>query len=301
MFRKYMHVERFGNDEVQGIELGECYVFPKLDGTNASVWVNSWQNEEDVRLHAGSRRRELSIDEDNAGFFKFAYSSDRLQKFFFEYPYLRFYGEWLVPHTLKTYREDSWRKFYIFDVFDDQEQLYLHYNTYQPLLEEFGLDYIAPLCYMNNATHASLQIELQNNTYLIGDGQGAGEGIVIKNYDFQNRFGRMIWAKLIRNEFKEKHARNDPTKKLMKEMVEQQIVDKYITQSLVDKIYAKIVNDNEGWNSKYIPQLLNTVYYDLVNEEIWNVVKKFKNPTINFRTLGSLTTLRIKELKSELF
>lgn len=31
-FRKYMHLERFGNDEVQGIELGTCYIFSKLDG-----------------------------------------------------------------------------------------------------------------------------------------------------------------------------------------------------------------------------------------------------------------------------
>ena len=36
-FREYTHVERYGNDEVQGIEYGELYIFPKLDGTNASV------------------------------------------------------------------------------------------------------------------------------------------------------------------------------------------------------------------------------------------------------------------------
>lgn len=52
MFKKYMHLERFGNDEVLGIELGECYVFPKLDGTNASLWVG-----EDGSVQAGSRNR----------------------------------------------------------------------------------------------------------------------------------------------------------------------------------------------------------------------------------------------------
>jgi hypothetical protein len=39
MFIKYMHLERFGNDEVEGIEIGTTYVFPKLDGTNAQVWL----------------------------------------------------------------------------------------------------------------------------------------------------------------------------------------------------------------------------------------------------------------------
>ena len=54
MFVKYQHVERFGNLEVQNIELGQCYIFPKIDGTNASVWL------EDGDVKAGSRTRESS-------------------------------------------------------------------------------------------------------------------------------------------------------------------------------------------------------------------------------------------------
>ena len=30
-FRKYQHIERFGTDEVDGIEIGTTYVFPKID------------------------------------------------------------------------------------------------------------------------------------------------------------------------------------------------------------------------------------------------------------------------------
>ena len=39
-FKKYQHIERLGTLEVEGIELGTCYVFPKIDGTNGSnlVW-----------------------------------------------------------------------------------------------------------------------------------------------------------------------------------------------------------------------------------------------------------------------
>lgn len=44
-FKKYQHVERFGNLEVEAIELGECYVFSKLDGTNSSCWLD----EEEVK------------------------------------------------------------------------------------------------------------------------------------------------------------------------------------------------------------------------------------------------------------
>jgi hypothetical protein len=31
-FEKYQHIERFGTDEVDGIEFGECYVCDKCEG-----------------------------------------------------------------------------------------------------------------------------------------------------------------------------------------------------------------------------------------------------------------------------
>lgn len=30
-FIKYPHLERFGTDEVDGINIGTCYIFPKID------------------------------------------------------------------------------------------------------------------------------------------------------------------------------------------------------------------------------------------------------------------------------
>ena len=296
MFRKYMHVERFGNDEVQGIELGGCHVFPKLDGTNASVWYEAGE------LCAGSRRRELSEEDDNAGFCKWVMGQESIRDFLTLHSWLRIYGEWLVPHSLKTYRDDAWRKFYVFDVWDDNEERYLSFDEYKIPLEGFGIDLIAPICVMNNATYDNLLVELENNKYLINDGDGCGEGIVIKNYDYQNRFGRTCWAKMITNRFKEKHVSEmGATVKNMKQMVEQEICDNYLSQHFIDKVYAKIVNENGGWSSKYIPRLLQTIFYDLVNEETWNIVKKMKNPTINFKTLYSLCIISIKKLRPELF
>ena len=66
-FPKYQHIERFGTSEVEGIEYGECYIFPKIDGTNSSLWIGN-----DGTLKAGSRKRELSIEKDNAGFLNWA-------------------------------------------------------------------------------------------------------------------------------------------------------------------------------------------------------------------------------------
>ena len=296
-FRKYMHVERFGNDEVQGIEIGTCYIFPKLDGTNASVWLGP-----DDEVCCGSRNRQLSADNDNAGFMDHVTNNESITNFLKVYGDLRLYGEWLVPHSLKTYREDAWRKFYVFDVYHDREERHLSYDEYRPLLDEAGIDYIGPTAIIKNATYDCLLKELDKNTFLIADGRGVGEGVVLKNYAFVSRFDRVTWAKVVTNAFKEKHKEAmGVDERTGQKMVEQCIVDEYVTQHLVDKVYAKIANEMGGWNSRYIPRLLQTVYYDLINEECWSFIKGMKSPTINFKTLNTLAVMKIKECRPELF
>jgi hypothetical protein len=306
MFIKYQHLERFGTDEVAQIELGECFVFPKIDGTNASIWF------EDGKIHAGSRTRHLSIDKDNAGFLDWALKQENLIEYFKENPHHRLFGEWLVPHSLKTYRENAWRKFYVFDVAIDKLEheilhegdsviKYIHYDEYKPFLDKYNIDYIPPIVKIKNSSYEQLIKQLAKNIFLIEDGKGTGEGIVIKNYEFKNRFNRQTWAKIVTSEFKEKNIKEMGASELNgKKMVEDEIVDKYITVALCEKIKAKIESE-KGWSSKFIPQLLNTVYYDLITEESWNFVKEFNNPIINFNTLKHFVFMRVKSNLPSIF
>lgn len=300
-FKRYQHVERFGNSEVSDIEIGVCYVFPKIDGTNSSVWLN-----DDGKLKAGSRNRELTLENDNAGFYNSISKNDAITSYLKKHPTHRLFGEWLVPHSLKTYRDDAWRKFYIFDVCVDSNEKetgleYIPYDIYKPLLEEFSLEYLAPLKIIKNGTYDNFIKELENNTFLIKNGTGTGEGIVIKNYDFYNRYGRQTWAKIVSSEFKEKHHKTMGAPTVENKMVEQEVVDEFVTGAFVEKEYSKIVNAKGDWNSKMIPQLLNTIYHELICEEMWSIVKKFRNPKLDFKTLNSLTINKIKSVKPEIF
>ena len=74
-FKKYQKVKRFGDNEVDGIENGNCVVMPKIDGTNASVWLD---NDE---VKAGSRNRELTLEKDNQGFYKYIKKQDNINFF----------------------------------------------------------------------------------------------------------------------------------------------------------------------------------------------------------------------------
>ena len=267
-FKKYQHIERFGTTETEGIADGICYVFPKIDGTNAQLW---WNN----GLQAGSRKRHLSLDKDNAGFLGWALKQHEFNRFFNDYPNLRLYGEWLVPHTLKTYEQSAYRNFYVFDVMDGDE--YLPYNIYYKLIEEYEIEYIPPICVIENPTEDRLINMLQKNYYLIQDGKGVGEGLVIKRYEFTNRFGNTVWAKIVRNDFKAKHAKVQVTKVKEKKIIEQEIANQFVTLALVEKEHAKI-NNEAGWSSKHIPRLLETVYYCIIKEDSWNIIKNIRTP-----------------------
>ena len=123
-FIKYVHLERFGTDEVDGINIGKCHIFPKIDGTNASIWL------EDGVFCCGSRNRVLSLDDDNAGFMAWATGRVELRALLDSLPAgSRVYGEWLVPHSLRTYRDDAWRRFYVFDVLLPDGE-FMHFDDY---------------------------------------------------------------------------------------------------------------------------------------------------------------------------
>lgn len=298
-FRKYQHIERFGTDEVDGIEIGECLVFYKIDGTNASVWLD------DGNIKAGSRKRELTLEKDNQGFYKHILNNENIKFYLDKHPKHRLYGEWLVPHSIKTYREDAWERFYIFDVTLDKNDgtvEYIPYDIYKPMLDEFDLEYIPPLAKIENPTHESLlRCLCKTGQFLIQDGYDKGEGIVIKNYDFYNKWGKQIWAKIVTTEFKEEHHKVMGCPEVKnKATVEEKIINDFVTEAFIEKEFAKIKNE-KGWRSQDIPELFERIFHELITEESWNIVKKYNKPKINFKRLNNMTINKIKKSKPELF
>ncbi len=296
-FRKYQHLERLDTQEVEGILDGTVHVFPKIDGTNASIW----SSENDGLIRAGSRNRELSLESDNAGFYKWVIDNidtSRKWDIFDTFPNWVLYGEWLVPHSLKTYREDAWREFYVFDVLDTTTGRYIHYDVYNPVLKEYGINYIPPIRIIHNAFNSKDKlVDLLNETnFLLKEGETKGEGIVIKRYDFTNKYGRTVWAKMITNEFKERaHKEMGAPEVNGTLLIEQKIVDEFLTEEFVLKEKSKLELD-DGWHSKLIPKLLGVVYYEFIREETWNWVKKYKNPqNISFSLLNKLVIEKVKK------
>jgi hypothetical protein len=286
-FRKYLHVERMCTPGVEGLFDEPCLIQIKLDGSNGSIWMR------DGMLEWGSRNFDLGRDpEANQGFGKWVIENRyALQDFFFEYPNHILYGEWLVKHTISGYVDEAWRKFYAFDAVDCGTGFYsLEWKKIREKLLRLGLPTVPEVGH----SHDGLNIKelLESCTDLLKPG-AKHEGLVFKRPGFINKFGHVAWAKYVPEPLmKKKKAPEGPL-----EALEQRIVDEFCTPLLIEKEIAKILvaEDLKAREPKLIPKVMGIVWYTFVTEEIWNILKKHKMPTVNFHVLQRLVQEKVRE------
>lgn len=304
-FQRYQHITKLGTEEVDGILNGTVYLFYKIDGTNSQVFLK----DDGITLGFGSRNREISPLKDNAGFATtFEDDSHRnlyqeTLKILQDHPSYIIYGEWLVPHTLKTYSEDSWKKFYIFDVLDTTDNRYLTYEEYIELFKNSSdVNVIPYIVKLENPSVDEIKEKLQDTgRYLCT--KGFGEGIVIKNYDFINRYGRRTWAKILTEDFlgKKKSLREhnkDIKQKVCCHPTEEKIINKYLTNEHVAKEYHKICEKYKEtvMNPSHTFELLNVVFTEFWSDNWEIILKDMHFPIIDFKALKSACDVRVKEV-----
>ena len=196
MYKSYQHVCRTNSEDCMGLQTQDnCYIFPKVDGSNFCAW------KEDDGYHCGSRKREISVIEDNAFAAGWFFNSDDpevigMKQFLDDYPTYRIFAEWLgyakFIGQIKDYNQDAKAHVYIFDVFDDDTQEYLAYDAYAPLLEKYGLGewMLKPIAIVDKPSDETLLGFAENNKFLLDNANHAGEGVVIKCYEWRNKYGR---------------------------------------------------------------------------------------------------------------
>ena len=294
-YKSYQHIEKLGTSETEGILKGEVHLSYKIDGSNGCIYLK-----DNGELGFGSRKRELSITEDNMGFMASFVTDKSLYSKFEEIlkknPNFIIYGEWLVPVTIKRYGKDAWRKFYVFDVFNNEDGTYLPFNTYKEMLDEYGLLYIPEIAVLNDPSEDDIKEYLdKTGEFLITE--GLGEGIVIKNYDYKNKYGRRTWAKILTEDFKKNKKELRKRNHIAKNEgdIELLIVNYYLTSEHVLKEKHKIEEKYGGWLSKNIFELLNRVYDEFLKDNFELILKKYKDPTINFKLLRQYSNDFVKE------
>jgi len=274
MENKYTHIERLKNPEVEGILRGEIFCYPKLDGANASVeFING-------RIVCRSRKQILNGENTLKGFLNYCVENSSnfslLYNFFQEYPNIIIYGEWLIPHSIKTYKVDAWNKFYIFDFYNKLSESYLDFEecrkNFSPLLSNF--DFVPLIGNYSNLDSVEKLISLcEENNYLLESGKC--EGIVIKNYSFVNKYGRTPFAKLINEKLTTIKEKVSDLNNLEVDIIEKFLSEEYL---------LKEINKVEAAHTK-IGYLVSTVFEEFVRDYILEIISKYKYPNINFKKL----------------
>lgn len=291
-YKSFFHVERMDEKkmDVPAFLQGEVLGFSKLDGTNSVVWADRGE------IHCGSRKREISLEHDNADFMLFMTtdkSTEKLRNFLLEHENFILYGEWLngwcgrkQAGTIKQYQDPG---FWVIAMFNIDSGCYVHYDIYSKLLEGIYDKIDRPIARLTNPKYEDCAALLDDNHFNLPD-DVKGEGVVFYNYGYRDRFGHPMIAKIVAEEYYAGKG-NSPKKKvaIMREGLEQDIVEAFVTDADCAKCQQKVMVmfNMDEWviNGKVISAYLNLLFHDLVEEEMWAIIKSFRNPIIDFGVL----------------
>lgn len=288
-FRKYEKIHRLGKEEVDGITQGAVLVQEKIDGANTSIWIK------DGQLHLASRNQQIT-DGFN-GFREYVEKHEGIQKLLIDFDLYgkRLYGEWLVPHTVQ-YDKEAFKHWYMYDIFTAKGTGYYHEPAHvTEIADKYDIKHPYNFGMFRNPTEDQLR-EYVGQSAL---GQ-RGEGIVLKNHKFINRFGDRCYAKIVHQDFLEDNAivfnSNNKQSDAYEEMY---IVNKWMQKPRLQKIIQKLQPEiNERLDMKHIPRIIHTAYHDMITEEAWEIAKLDRQ--VDFKKLKGLAMKKAKLLFVEI-
>lgn len=297
-YKSFTHVEHLDRDIVTDILDGTCYITPKIDGTNGVVFLK------DGTLSVGSRNRELlPTKPDNASFRQWVEEDGTqvqlMRLLLADHPEYLIYGEWLgyskFIGNIKDYNQSALKTFFIFDIYDSAAQQYLHPQKFYNLLETYNLiNYAVPLLIVSDSlTPSQIEKIAETNYFLLDAADHPGEGVVIRNPDFKDKYGHYTIAKYVRPQYKQTKSIPSTSE------VEEEIAHKYVTPEEISKAIAKVNLalgiDEFEINNASMGRLLNEVWRGAICDEIADILKKFKNPTIDFKSLQKYCNFLVRK------
>ena len=303
-YKSFTHVVRLGKPEVDGILDGAVRVFAKIDGTNACIYAK------DGVVHYGSRKREVSTEDDNANFATYMTSTDdaevaALRQYVLDHENYIVYGEWLAgvngykfTGALKGYTEGG---FVVFAVYDVDKDEYLDYEDYYDDITSFYHLVVPCIAHLDHPTEDDLVKLLDKTDYLRPEGN-AGEGIVIyRDGNFRDTYGNIHIAKIVRQEFLDSKSRKSKAREAIAAGEnEREFVETFVTNSEISKAQAKIMAQmgiDEWKNDKgLIGRTMNEVVTSVIQEEFadWIIKKKMKC-SIDFGMLRNMIQGKVRE------
>lgn len=289
--KKYMDVVRLGHKSTEGVLNKGDYitVTEKIDGANSSF------KGEDGVIYAFSRNNPLGEHNTLRGFYNFTQTlnADELL------PNKRYFGEWCVRHKI-DYGE-NFNNFYLFDIYDEETQKYLPLEFVKYEAARLNLN-LVPVFYEGEYIDFDHLMSFVGRSELTEDGKG--EGIVVKNVNYKDRYGNQLFVKLVSDAFREKQKQKPP-KDPSKQPVEFAFVKTFMTKGRVEKLIHKLVDEgilDEQFGIEDIGLILknlgNRVYDDMIKEESDSLPNDFEESKLR-KGIGKNLPLIVKDIIAE--
>lgn len=236
--KKYTDIIRYGKASTQGvIQEGDIIsITEKIDGANASF---TYDLENPLGVSCYSRRLNLTEENTLRGFYGWVKDNvvpikEKLN------PNYRYIGEWLVSHKIQ-YQEDKYYNFYMFSIWDEETEQYLSDDIVISEAERLGVQtveyfYIGEFI---SYEHMSSFIGKSNITKY----PDTGEGIVVKNVNYKDKYGKQCFVKLVSEKFAEVQKQKLPKNPNINNK-EIEIIKSILTKPRVDKLMHKLVDED---------------------------------------------------------
>jgi hypothetical protein len=284
--KKYMDVVRLGHKTTVGVlNPGDrIIVQEKMDGANASF------KREGNKVLAFSRNTPLNSGNTLRGFYEWTQTlnaEDLLESAIY-------FGEWLVRHKLDY--GDNMNQFYLFDIYNEHLQEYVHFSMVKDESRRIGLN-LVPIFYEG---------EYQSFEHLmsfVGQSQlgNQGEGVVVKNVNYKDRFDKQVFVKLVSDSFRETQKQKPPKdpSDVSQEMI---FVSNFLVSARVEKLLHKLVDEgllDEQFGIEDMGTILRLlgqrVYDDMLKEERGSLPQEYDEKKLR-QSIGKKLPLIVKEI-----
>lgn len=260
--KKYTDIVRLGHRSTTDVlhEADLITITEKLDGANASFILNGSE------VDCFSRSTQVTESNTLRGYYGWIKENIKPELL---NPQYRYFGEWLCSHKIQ-YKQEAYNNFYLFNVYNEETHEYLSDEVMRSEAARLGIKTV-PLFYEGK------YISFEHLMSFVGKSDIAilyGEGVVVKNVDYRDRWGNQVFVKLVHENFAEiqkQRLPKDPTRVVT---AEQEFVNTYVNEARVDKMLHKLVDEGileEGFgveDMRIILQTLNTrIYEDIIKEE----------------------------------
>lgn len=236
--KKYMDIIRYGKSQTQDVlhEGDYITISEKLDGANAQF---SLDENSGIGVYCQSRKQVLSKDNTLRGFYDWVQDIIVPNKHLLN-PKYRYFGEYLVPHKIQ-YKEEFYNQFYLFNIYDEEKEEYLNDDQVELESTKLGIKTV-PYFYKGEFISFNHLMSFVGKSIMTVE-ENTGEGIVVKNVNYKDKYGKQCFVKLVSEKFAEVQKQKLPKNPNINSK-EVELIKSILTKPRVDKLMHKLVDEN---------------------------------------------------------